>query len=218
VLWKPSFSSSSSSSFKQKKTRFNYNNPKNLPSQWPLLAQMISKDLGMDEATALKHLTEQTVLLWLGNCSSSGGGSTNRGHHRILGAVTVQVVSQAFRMSNPHQRSLTPEKAMLGVGILWTHPSVRRRGVATQLVTAARHHAIFGMRVERSLLAFSSPTQAGYNFAMRYLHGDKHCLHHRHDNNSGGGKGSDMVRGTASTTDSITKQKHHYGPLVYEMK
>jgi hypothetical protein len=82
---------------------------------------------------------------------------------------------------------------MLGVAILWTHSKMRHQGmqkcaignvliprisyflslflslgIATQLIDAAREHAVFGMVVPKSKIAFSSPTEAGFNFAKNY--------------------------------------------------
>ena len=45
---------------------------KNLPSQWPLLAKMISKDLGTDEGTTLDHLTNESVFLYIGKNERHG--------------------------------------------------------------------------------------------------------------------------------------------------
>jgi N-acetyltransferase len=165
------------------------NNKNHRPTQWPLLAQMIVKDLGMDEQTALEHLTTHTVFLYLGSvCGGSSSSSSNKSNpHHILGVVTIRPISQAYRMSSLHERSLTPSQAMLGIGILWTHPAARKTGVAATLVNCARRHAVFGMVVEKSMIAFSSPTQAGYDFAMRYLN------------------------------DSDMKEVKQMAPLVYEM-
>lgn len=166
---------------------------KHCPSQWPLLAQMIAKDLGMDESTALGHLTTQTVFLYLG--SVAGNKNSNNKHpNHILGAVTIQSIAKAYRMSSLHDRSLTSTKAMLGVGMLWTHPVARKTGIATTLVNAARNHAVFGMQVPKSMLAFSSPTQAGYDFALQYLNGEEN----RDDR-------------------SNKKNEAEISPLVYEM-
>jgi hypothetical protein len=174
-------------------------NSSKAPSQWPMLAQMISKDLGMDEATALQHLKEQMILLYVGKvCGRVVNSNISKGRDNILGVATVQFISQAFSMSSLYDRSLTPSRAILGIGILWTHHSVRHRGIATILVNAARDHAVFGMRVEKTMVAFSSPTQAGYDFARDYLYGT-------------GKKGSDSSR------DNTNKVNGLLGPLVYEM-
>jgi hypothetical protein len=189
----------------------------NLPSQWPLLARMIARDLGMEESVALRHLSEQIIFLYIGRPTNSRQATTSctdnnntirssfdknsigiigrttssttttmasicRTPHsssslppsRILGVVTVQGISHAYRMPTLHDRSLVPERAILGVGLLWTHSSARRCGIASRLVTAAREYAIFGMRVPVHRIAFSSPTQSGYAFTWKYCFPQHH--------------------------------------------
>jgi hypothetical protein len=168
---------------------------KNRPSQWPLLARMISKDLGTDEDTTLNHLTNEIVVLYIGRQDGTKNHKGTNTRHRILGVATVQMLGRvpAYRMINLYERSLTPSKeGKLGIGLLWTHPVARHRGIATKLVHAAREHSVFGMRVTRQEVAFSNPTQAGYDFALRYC-----------DNSENPEKASDSLR--------------RRGPLVYEM-
>ena len=168
------------------------------PSQWPLLAKMISKDLGTLEETTLNHLTKEMVFLCIGkppnqaSIKVKSGTSSNK--YRIVGVATVQLLGKvpAYRMLSPNERSLTPStNAKLGIGLLWTHPACRKKGIATKLVHAAREHSFFGMRVARQDVAFSNPTQAGYNFAFRYIN--------YNDINQNVG------------------EDHLLGPLVYEM-
>ena len=191
VQWKPALSSKKRKIEEMNTTSRN----KTIPSQWPLLVQMIANDLGMDESTALWHLSKQTVFLYLGIDASNrqkSNNSNNNNRTRILGVATAQSLSQAYRMSSLHNRSIAPSKAMLGIGVLWTHLAARHRGIATTLVTAARQYTIFSVTVPKALLAFSTPTQAGYDFAVTYLYGTG---------------GNDQVNGTTRTR----------GPLVYEM-
>jgi len=193
---------------------------KNLPSQWPLLAKMISKDLGTDEGTTLDHLTNESVFLYIGKNERHGTIETagtasisSANKFRILGVATMQLLGQieAYRMISLYERSLEPVAGIkMGIGLLWTHPSARNRGIATKLVDAVREHSIFGIRVARQDVAFSNPTQSGYNFALRYSNEDnKETLgtdncHNKHDVNVGG--------------ISTEKRHHKKGPLVFEMK
>ena len=250
VLWRPPSCSSSGNNANKK----NYKNDKkqdpntcttttnvvpnkHIPSQWPLLAQMISKDLGTHEQSTLDHINNNTVLLYLGNATNNTCSTTRRrsnnnnnnniinkhnqsggGPNRILGAVTVQFLCEAYRMISHQERSLTPERAKLGIGLLWTHPVARHKGIATRLVHAARDHSIFGMRIARSDIAFSSPTQAGYDFALHYYNDIKNCNDNSSSNKSNDEKGYNNKGG--KNNDEQQQQKENVSrtrPLVYEM-
>ena len=56
----------------------------------------------------------------------------------------------------------------MGVHQLWCHHLHRQKGIASQLVDAARSKLVFGMTVPYHLVAFSSPTADGALFAKRY--------------------------------------------------
>jgi len=226
VLWRPSGINRMDKKQKHNTTN-DFANYKYLPSQWPLLAQMISKDLGTHEQSTLNHINNNIVFLYIGNVNNStsrhrnsiNSSSNNNNKHnqnqngpnRIIGAVTVQVLSEAYRMLSLHERSLTPERAKLGIGLLWTHPVARHKGIATRLVHAARDHTIFGMRIARHDVAFSSPTQAGYDFALHYC-GDANtnCITRFDDDKR-------------YNDDEYNQQQQHQRdscqirPLVYEM-
>jgi N-acetyltransferase len=118
--------------------------------------------------------------------SSSSGGSSGGGtpsgtekkarttaflyisHKRVCGLVTAEPVTHGYWMETASERSLTPQKALVGIYQLWTLQGKRGQGIATQLVDAARSKLIFGMQVPKSQVAFSSPTQAGLAFAKNY--------------------------------------------------
>ena len=121
------------------------------------LFQIVSNDLGMPDYTPWKSQSKHRpyILLYVRD-------------QRVVGVITVETISQAYRMRNLYEREDTPIKAMLGVAVLWTHPKVRHQGIATKLVTAARTHLVFGMVVPKSKIAFSSPTEAGWAFGTQY--------------------------------------------------
>eukprot|EP00049_Salpingoeca_infusionum_P013307 m.248172 g.248172 ORF g.248172 m.248172 type:complete len:235 (+) comp15409_c0_seq2:225-929(+) len=58
--------------------------------------------------------------------------------------------------------------ARLGIRLVWVHPSMRRKGVATQLLDTARQRAIYGCSIPKMMLAFSSPTLDGARLARQY--------------------------------------------------
>ena len=208
---------------------------KHRPSQWPLLAQMISKDLGTDEKTTLDHLTNEIVFLYIGKNRSNGiehsaGANTTNATNRsrILGVATVQLLGKvhAYRMINLYERSLTPVKdAKMGIGLLWTHPIARRKGIATLLIHAAREHAVFGIRVSRQDLAFSNPTKAGYNFAFRYSGCYKNTgarigvsnESHNDDTDDIGNNKEGLICSKSKQQKIRSLLSGRTGPLVYEM-
>jgi hypothetical protein len=256
VLWRPpSCSSGKNTNKKNKKQEHNtcttnttstctttttVVHNKHIPSQWPLLAQMISKDLGTHEQSTLDHINNNIVLLYIGNATNNACSTTRRrnnnnnnnnniinnskhnqnqnvGPNRILGAVTVQVLSEAYRMISHQERSLTPERAKLGIGLLWTHPVARHRGIATRLVHAARDHSIFGMRIVRHDVAFSSPTQAGYDFALHYYN-DVVKNESNNSNKSNDEKGyNDDSKNNREQQQQQKESLSRTRPLVYEM-
>ncbi|KAJ9446971.1 N-acetyltransferase eco [Diplonema papillatum] len=55
-----------------------------------------------------------------------------------------------------------------GVSRIWVEPAFRRRGIATQLVEAARNHLVYGCAVPRDQVAFSQPTPAGKLLARTF--------------------------------------------------
>jgi ribosomal protein S18 acetylase RimI-like enzyme len=65
------------------------------------------------------------------------------------------------------KRSAT-QPAQLGVKLVWVAPEYRRRGVARDLLDAARKDLIFGSVVALDAIAFSQPTEEGFAFAQGY--------------------------------------------------
>lgn len=228
VSWRPCVKAQSSSKSKEQQTKAencrNGSNNKDRPSQWPLLARMISKDLGTHEETTLDHLTNETVFLYIRKIGKTASGAyiTDDNRHRIIAVATVQLLGQvqAYRMISLYERSLIPAtEAKLGIGLLWTHLVARNSGIATKLVHAAREHAIFGMRVARQDVAFSNPTQAGYIFASRYCNGErKNGIDIATDNiariNDHQGCNPEI---NSNTPEKKSLCSGSIGPLVYEM-
>lgn len=59
--------------------------------------------------------------------------------------------------------------AAVGIRRLWVHPRHRRSGVATALLEAVRRNTAFGSVLPATMVAFSSPTEAGARFARHYV-------------------------------------------------
>ena len=56
---------------------------------------------------------------------------------------------------------------------IWTLKHQRRKGIAHHLVNIARDKLMYGMRIDKPQIAFSSPTGEGIKFAKNYM-GEKH--------------------------------------------
>ncbi|RPB08576.1 hypothetical protein P167DRAFT_608600 [Morchella conica CCBAS932] len=69
--------------------------------------------------------------------------------------------------------SSTPQKALMGVARIWTCSSSRRKGIARRLLECARNTFIYGMSVEKGLVAFSQPTESGGALARGWFEGEE---------------------------------------------
>ena len=236
VMWRPCIKPRCNKNSKERREKSQSHsmdfNTTDHPSQWPLLARMIAKDLGTDEATTLNHMTNVMVFLYIGKKISNAKTNkytTNSAkpvtRYRILGVATIQILGEvhAYRMISLYERSRKPvTDAKLGVGLLWTHPIARNRGIATKLLHSARKHAIFGIQVAQDDVAFSNPTQAGYNFALRYRKNEINngsddstkCkdLHHKEFSQE-----YDSIDSRKKQEEASSLCRRGKGPLVYEM-
>ncbi len=103
---------------------------------------------------------------------------------RVVGLLLVKRIQRAYQVVLPNStddtddkktasfsisRSLKSTRALLGIHQIWVHSSHRNKGIASKLVTAARDHLIFGMAIPLELVAFSSPTEEGLQFARSYV-------------------------------------------------
>ena len=59
-------------------------------------------------------------------------------------------------------------RATLGVRRIWVHPTYRRRGVASRLLSAVSRDFVHGHSVARSAIAFTEPTADGRAFARAF--------------------------------------------------
>jgi len=104
---------------------------------------------------------------------------------RIVGLLVTEKIAEAYMMASSPSISSTATtgpgcvsptmtcKANLGVHIIWVHNKHRGKGIATKLLDVARERAVFGYTsVPTNRVAFSSPTEAGLEFAQSYM--DKH--------------------------------------------
>ena len=106
---------------------------------------------------------------------------------RVLGMATAEIIKRAFVLNKSlsGDRSNKSQKAMVGIHKIWVHCKSRKQGVASMLVDTIRSKFIYGFMVPVQMLAFSSPTQAGADFANQYCNSD--------DDSKGGGGGGVLV-------------------------
>ena len=96
----------------------------------------------------------------------------------IVGFLSVHPLSEAYPVISYdiNMRSQIPKKVTMGIYLIWTLKSNRRKGIANKLVDAARERFVYGMRVEKEKIAFSSPTEHGMQFAKKYIGIEKKVL------------------------------------------
>lgn len=135
--------------------------------------QQVVRDLGLDSnLSAASALMGKTVWIYIRQ-------------QRVVGFASTMPISKAYEIqsfetdstsigsnySRPQQDKRQAKRALLGIALLWTHEQYWRQRVATKLVDTARHHSFFGMTVPKGMMAFSSPTTAGWQFGRSYCDG-----------------------------------------------
>ncbi|KAF2760743.1 hypothetical protein EJ05DRAFT_507999 [Pseudovirgaria hyperparasitica] len=65
--------------------------------------------------------------------------------------------------------STKPEKAMMGISRIWTSGAHRKANVARNLLDCAVDNFLYGLKVPKSLVAFSQPTDSGFNLARKWF-------------------------------------------------
>ena len=58
--------------------------------------------------------------------------------------------------------------ALLGIARIWTSKSHRGRGIAKDLLDAARVNFFYGVEIRKEMVAFSQPTESGGKLAQRW--------------------------------------------------
>jgi N-acetyltransferase len=125
------------------------------------IESIVDNDLGFIVSNG--HSSRQTAYLFV------------RGK-KVLGVAIAETVTTAFKLKSCLERSNEGRKAMVGIKKIWVHHKCRNQGIASILVDVVRSKFIYGLNVPVQMLAFSSPTLAGMNFARRYVNsacGDK---------------------------------------------
>lgn len=99
--------------------------------------------------------------------------------NQIVGYTGSIKISEAFKIHShsanetdvptPFQLDIDPIAAHVGICQMWTHPSHRRKGIATKLIDVVRDTLIYGLKIHKNHIAFSQPTINGFAFATKYV-------------------------------------------------
>lgn len=65
--------------------------------------------------------------------------------------------------------SRVAEPAILGISRIWTSNLHRKMGIATTLLDSARSDFLYGMTIEKTMVAFSQPTGSGGELARKWF-------------------------------------------------
>lgn len=158
---------------------------------------IVDKELGFAQESALSRESNTSRTGSPQNvCEKQSGGKKGRPaptvflyirQKRVVGMVAAEVTRQAYRLLSvdniqdrnskqhhrqqyaQHERSTQAYRCMIGIHKLWVHSKARNQSIATRLVSSARARMVFGTVVPASLVAFSSPTEAGARFAQTYV-------------------------------------------------
>lgn len=114
------------------------------------------------------------------------------GSRQVLGALVLQTVHgedvlpvrhlkelseiESTAQTNIDDRPAKRQKSarlFLGVRLIWVHDQHQRQGIASKLVDAARTHFLFGTTFTTQQVAFSQPTDMGFQFAKSYTDSDE---------------------------------------------
>lgn len=100
---------------------------------------------------------------------------------KCIGLCLAERITKAYRVlddrlprvgrgcSSSVSVSDTPQPALLGISRIWTCSSHRRQGIAARLLDCARDTFIYGMHLEKSMVAFSQPTESGGGLARNWF-------------------------------------------------
>lgn len=107
--------------------------------------------------------------------------------NKCVGACLAERIWEAYTVLDQHDESekmcellltaqsssvsisTASEPAMLGISRIWTSSQCRKQGVASRLLETARSHFLYGITVEKEMVAFSQPTESGGNLARKWF-------------------------------------------------
>ncbi|CAJ0598805.1 unnamed protein product [Cylicocyclus nassatus] len=87
----------------------------------------------------------------------------------IAGIIVTEPLNSAQDLASGME--VRDENSIIGVNRIWTHPSARRKGIATEILDVIRRWYFTGTHVPRNRVAFSDPSEDGRKFAEKYIGG-----------------------------------------------
>ncbi|KAF2883547.1 hypothetical protein ILUMI_22611 [Ignelater luminosus] len=122
------------------------------------LLEVINRDLGYYEMQI--NLESSQIFLYIKNKT-------------IAGCLVAEPKGVAYRMLNDNVGiDLCSEMSYpikCGVSRIWVSQACRKEGIGTALLNCLRGNFMFGSILRKDDIAFSSPTDAGKAFAMKYF-------------------------------------------------
>ncbi|KAF2259950.1 hypothetical protein CC78DRAFT_502296 [Lojkania enalia] len=91
--------------------------------------------------------------------------------HTVLDREQVSPAPDLLSRDSPSCISISSNKdpVMLGISRIWTSNLHRKHGIATRLLDAASKDFVYGMTVEKDMMAFSQPTESGGRLARKWF-------------------------------------------------
>lgn len=142
--------------------------------------EVVDSELGAAEIALWRDSDEDVV--------GGGGGGAERFKvylyiqgRKCVGACLAERIERAYYVredvggagAGAGSSSLEVESvsrpALMGVARIWTCSSHRRRGIAARLLDCARETFIYGMHLEKDMVAFSQPTESGGGLARGWF-------------------------------------------------
>ena len=74
----------------------------------------------------------------------------------------------AFKNGDNMTKSNDEVECMVGVERIWVDKDFRRQSLATKLLDAMRDDYVYGLKIPKSKVAFSQPTESGRKLAESY--------------------------------------------------
>lgn len=90
---------------------------------------------------------------------------------KVIGMVSCERISKGFQEIILDNQEMVSHEVVCHIGIrrIWVHEKFRRQGIASQLLEISRLNSIPGFHINKSMVAFSSPTEIGRNLILSWI-------------------------------------------------